>query len=113
MIVSVSDLAPCPYTPIQTSEERENVNLSGESMSNGKKPVFDVFKIPPLPEQTAENLPAELSAPNTVSSISPVSEDVLLDDLQGLASHLGSKTTLTTHNKIVVYCVVTDFVWES
>ena len=76
--VSVSDLAPCPSIPIQTSEEHENVNNPTGSIPNGKTPVFDVSKTSPLPEQTAKNLPAELSTLNNASSIPPFSEDVSL-----------------------------------
>ena len=76
--VSVSDLIPCPSTPIQTSGKRKNVNNFTESFPNEKTPVFDVFKTPPLPEQTAQNLPAKLSTPNTASTIPPVSKDVSL-----------------------------------
>ena len=52
LTVCVSDLAPCPSAPIQTSEERENVNNPTQSIQNKKTPVFDVSKPPPLPEQT-------------------------------------------------------------
>ena len=74
--VSVSDLAPCLSTPIQTSEDRENISNPTESFPNEKTPFFDVSKTSLVPTKTTENSPAELSTANTTPSISPVSEDV-------------------------------------
>ena len=76
--VSILDLAPCPSTPIQTSEDLEDVKNPTESFSNEKSPVFHVSKIPLLSSQTTQNSPAELSTPNTTPSILPVAEDVSL-----------------------------------
>ena len=79
VIVSVSDLAPCPSNLIQTSEDSENISNPTESFPNEKTPVSDVSKTktPSLPAQTIQNPPGELSTPIT-PSIPPVSENVSL-----------------------------------